>query len=107
MSPNKRKLKIGIVGCGAIGSRLAEAIIKDFKDKTDLTGLYDTNLEKAYELASRLEKKNIVALSLEDLIKRCIFVIEATSATASREIAKTAIEAGRDIMIMSVGGKNR
>jgi aspartate dehydrogenase len=104
MKTKKSKLKIGIVGCGVIGSRLAKAIVKDFSDKANLVGLYDINLEKAYSLASDLKKKNIVTLSLEDLIKKCSFVIEAASVKASRSIAKLAVDFGRDIMIMSVGG---
>jgi len=104
MKTKKGKLKIGIVGCGTIGSRLAKAIVEDFSDKADLSGLYDTILEKAYSLASDLKKKNIVALSPEDLIKKCSFVIEAASGKVSKSIAKSAVESGRDVMIMSVGG---
>ncbi|MFH1656074.1 MAG: aspartate dehydrogenase [Candidatus Omnitrophota bacterium] len=104
MKTKKGKLKIGIVGCGAIGSRIAKAIVEDFSENADLSGLYDITLEKAYNLSSDLKKKNIVALSLEDLIKKCSFVIEAASGKVSKTIAKSSVEAGRDIMIMSVGG---
>lgn len=104
MKSKTGKLKIGIVGCGAIGSRLAKSIVENFSDKAELSGLYDMDLEKAYSLASELKKKNIVALSLEDLIKKCSFVIEAASAKISKSVAKLSIESGRDIMIMSVGG---
>lgn len=104
MTSTKTKLKIGIVGCGAIGSRLARAVVDNFGDKAELSGIYDANLERAYSLASELKKKSIVALTLEDLIKKCNVVIEAASAKDSKSIAKSSIEAGRDIMIMSVGG---
>jgi len=104
MSTKKAKLKIGIVGCGAIGSRLAKSIVENFADHAELSGLYDTNLERVYRLASELKKKNVASLSLEDLIKKSSLVIEASNAKDSKSIAKSVVDAGRDIMIMSVGG---
>jgi aspartate dehydrogenase len=99
-----RKLKIGIVGCGAIGSKIAEAIVNDFKEKATLSAIYDIKLETAFALSSRLKNKKLAVLSLEDLIKKCKFVVEAASASVSYNITKKAIEAKRDILVMSVGG---
>jgi aspartate dehydrogenase len=96
-------LKIGIVGCGAIGSSLARAIISDFPQKAELASLYDTDIEKAYNLASKFNQK-IAALNLEDLINKVDLVIEATKADTAFDIAKKAISSSKDIMIMSVGG---
>lgn len=100
----RKKLKIGIVGCGAIGSYLAKTIYLDFKDRAKLTALYDINLQKAYSLSSSLKAKGIVAVSLEDLIKRCNLVIESASSGIAKEVAKAAILAKKDCLIMSVGG---
>ncbi len=101
----KRKIKkIGIVGCGSIGSFLAKTIVSDFKDKAELSALFDINLEKAYTLSSALEKKNIVAISLEGLIEKCDLVIESASAKISKEVLRSAILAKKDCMVMSVGG---
>lgn len=99
-----KKLKIGIVGCGAIGSYLAKTIHSDFKDKARLTGLFDINLQKAYNLSSVLKEKKIVAVSLENLVKRCNFVIEAASSAIAKDVAKISISAKKDCLIMSVGG---
>jgi len=104
MTSRKKIIKIGIIGCGAIGSRLAKAITGEFKDSAKLSGLYDVNTEKAYRLSNSLNKKHIVSLSLEELIKNCKLVIEAASAKVSKEIAKAAILSGRDVLIMSTGG---
>lgn len=98
------KLKIGIVGCGAIGSSLAQSIISDFSDKALLDSLYDTDIEKTYKLANRFNRQKLVALNLEDLINKVNLVIEAAKAESVFEIAKKVILASRDIMIMSVGG---
>lgn len=97
-------LKVGIVGCGAIGSYLAKAVSSDFTDKTELAALYDTKIEKVYKLTSALNNPKLVALNLEDLINRVNLVIEATKCDCAFDIAKRAISASRDIMIMSVGG---
>lgn len=98
------KLKIGIVGCGAIGTSLARAIVSNFSDKAELTSLYDIDIEKAYQLSSALKTKKIVALNLDDLINNVELVIEAASSKSSYEIAKKSLQARKDIMIMSVGG---
>lgn len=100
----KRKIKIGIVGCGTIGTELAKKISEEFKDKASLTALYDIEIEKAFKLASILKRKNIVVLNLDDLIKRVNLVIESASVSGSFEIAKAAILAKKDVFIMSTGG---
>ena len=100
----KKLLKIGIVGCGAIGSSLAKAIVSDFSDKAQLSSLYDIDMPKVYNLASSLGKKKISASNLQDLINNVDLVIEATASEASFDIALKALSAGRSIMIMSVGG---
>lgn len=97
-------LKIGIVGCGAIGSSLANAIVADFSYKAQLASLYDIDIEKAYRLANKFNKQKLVALNADDLINRVDLVIEATKADCALEIAKKSIIALCDIMIMSVGG---
>lgn len=96
-------LKIGIVGCGAIGSSLAKAIILDFSKEAELASLYDIDLEKAYNLSIKFNKK-LAALNLEDLINKVDLVIEATKADTAFDIAKRVLSLSKDIMIMSVAG---
>ena len=96
-------LKMGIVGCGAIGSALARAIEQKFNNKACLVGLNDLDGDKAASLAGNLTKSPPV-LSLEALIRECDLVIEATGAKVSAEIARKALLSDRDVMIMSVGG---
>ena len=98
-------LKIGIVGCGAIGSSLAKTILSaDFSGQAKLVSLYDIKVEKARILANKLGKPEIVTLNLEHLIKRVDLVIEATHAHAVYGIARKALASSCDMMIMSVGG---
>jgi aspartate dehydrogenase len=97
-------LKIGIVGCGAIGSSLAKTILSDFADQTVLIGLYDIDTQKAYALASKLNNPKLAVLNLDNLLNKAGLVIEATKPDAVWGIAKKALSCGADIMIMSVGG---
>lgn len=97
-------LKIGIAGCGAIGSSLAKAVGVDFSGKAELVSLYDTDIEKAYKLANKFHNQKLAVLNLDELINRVDLVIEATKTAAAFDIAQKTILAGRDIMIMSTGG---
>lgn len=97
-------LKIGIVGCGAIGSSLARAIVSDFSGKAELVSVYDIDKKKILRLVNKFNNPRLATLSLDELIKGVDLVIEATEAKAAFDIAKKAISSSKDIMIMSVGG---
>lgn len=98
------KLKIGIVGCGAIGSSLAKVITKDLTDQATLVALYDIDIKKGRNLSKDVSRSNISVNNLSSLIDKSQFVIEAASSKSSWEIAKNVLIKGRDTMIMSVGG---
>ena len=105
MAPEISLMKrIGIVGCGAMGSKIASVIAKDFKGKAVLSALYDIAPDKASQLARRLKKKGLVVSSLGALIKRVDFVIESAHPKSSMQIALEAVRNRRDCMVMSVGG---
>lgn len=98
-------LKIGIVGCGAIGSSLAKFVKERLKGMAELAALYDIEIEKAVKLSKKIFKKNdFTAYSLDELIDKSELVIECAGASSSWNIAKQALTKKRDIMIMSVGG---
>ncbi|MBU1090576.1 MAG: aspartate dehydrogenase [Candidatus Omnitrophica bacterium] len=97
-------LKIGIVGCGAIGTSLAKTIAADFSGQACLSGINDTEAEKAYKLASELKNQKLAELNLIGLINKSDLIIEATKASDAFKIAKKCILAGKDVMLMSVGG---
>ena len=100
-----KRLKIGIVGCGAIGSSLAEAILREFSRQAQLCALYDVDPEKSFKLSRRFSPARLIAVKkLSELISRSELVIESASAAASREIARKSLLAGRQVMVMSVGG---
>jgi len=98
-------MRIGIVGCGAIGKSLAKGIVKDGGDRAKLTGLLDITREKAEDLSVLLTgNRNLAVSSLKGLIAKSDLIIEAASAKSSYIIAKETLDRGKDVMVMSVGG---
>lgn len=98
-----KRLKIGIIGCGAIGSKLAKVIDRELKDKAEIVSLCDIDKKGAERLCLALKSKP-KARELSDLVKMSDLVIEAAQAKISAHILKKAINAKKDIMLMSVGG---
>lgn len=96
--------RIGIAGCGAIGSQIAKAILQDFASVARLRALYDIDPLKARGLSKKLGKRHLTVPNLKALIDKSDIVVECASAQASAQIARLAIEARRDCMLMSVGG---
>lgn len=96
-------IRIGIIGCGTIGAKLAKYIDGSLKDKAKLTALSDIDGKKTCGLAGSLASRPKVT-DVAGLIKSCDLVIEAASAKVSGDIARKAVSAGKDIMVMSTGG---
>ncbi len=94
-------LRIGLVGCGAIGTEIAKAI--DRGDiAAELVAVFDRNEERARGLVGGLEIRPEIS-DLEDLVELSEVVVEAASQRAVPEVARATLERGRDLMIMSVG----
>jgi len=101
----RKRLKIGIVGCGAIGSSLAKEIVTGLRSDARLAALYDIKPEKAQSLSRKLTRGvKLCVGNLNALIKRSDLVIEASSARASWEIVLRSLSSGRKVTVMSVGG---
>lgn len=97
------KIKAGIIGCGAIGGVIAEAILNRFACSVELLGVCDADENKARALIGRFNAK-AKNMQKEELIDKCGLVIEAAAAGVSYEIAKEALIAGKNVIIMSTGG---
>ncbi len=97
------KLKIGIIGCGAIGTSLAKAISRQFRGRAEVAALYDIDPVKSRALAVRLHKAVAVA-SLEAAIRRADIIVESARAADAFTIARSSLRHSKDILVMSVGG---
>lgn len=101
----KKVLKIGIIGCGAIGTSLAEFIRTKLRGKAVVCCVYDIDRSKALRLSKKLRlAPSCVTGSREVLIRKSGLVVEAASAACSLDIAVAAVSEGKDVMVMSVGG---
>lgn len=91
---------MGILGCGAIAN-----IITNFYAEgqlgVDLEFFYDRDMERAENLASQVD--GTVVLNIDDLLENVDIIIETASSQAVREIVPQILEAGKDVIIMSVG----
>ena len=103
MKPQKKKAKIGIVGCGAIGSRMAKSITAELKEYCRLAALYDIDLKKAQELAQKVSSPRAFKKSYADLLNNSEFVIEAVNADDTYTIIKEALSSKKNVLSMSVG----
>ena len=97
------RLKVGIVGCGAIGSGIATAVEKRLKKDCQLTALYDIDDARARSLENQLSRKGIVKKTLEALIENCDVIVEAVNAKNTTPILRQALEARKSVIAMSVG----
>ncbi len=95
--------RIGIIGCGTIGSSIAGHIDSKLKGRAKVAALFDIDNGKAGRLAASLSCRPRV-LTQDNLIRSVDLVIEAASAKCSAGIAKQALKSGKDVMVMSTGG---
>ena len=100
---HRKRLKVGIIGCGTIGGEIARACYSKLKNKVELSGLCDVDTGKAAGL-SRSLKGRVRVMKIEELIKSSQFIVEAASGSISAKIASSCVSAGKDCLIMSVGG---
>lgn len=103
LNDKKWKMRIGIIGCGTIGSEIASAIDQG-KIEVELYAVWDKDQSKAESLLKRLRSSSPRIISPPLLIKEVDLVVESASQEAVREVLPLVIEEGKDILVMSVGG---
>jgi len=95
--------RVGVIGCGAIGTIIAEA----FERRTlacDELVLYDYELERAEKLKSQLHFPARVVLSLDEMLQlKPKVIVEAASQQAAREYVPRIIAEGINVIVMSTG----
>jgi aspartate dehydrogenase len=93
-------MKVGIVGCGAIGTDLAKFAAA--QPEVASVVLFDQHSTRAEGLAQTVPKCR-VARTGEALIQNSDLVIECASQEAARLFLPLAIAAGRSVMSLSLG----
>lgn len=95
-------MKVGVIGCGAIGSVLCHFIDKSLKD-LKLVAICDIDKEKVKRLQKSLKNKPLVT-DIDGVIKKSDIVVEAVSPSIIKELLKKCIKKRRHLMVMSAGG---
>lgn len=93
-------MRITIIGCGSIGSKLARAA--DQMQEVRRIYLMDIRKDVADSVAASMNKA-VVINSVEEELYHCDLVIEAATQDAAKQILPMVIARGVDMMIMSVG----
>jgi len=95
--------KVGLLGCGAIGTQIALAIDSG-KIPAKITHVFDDSKEASSKLVEKLFNKPEIVENSHLLSSNAVdIVVEAASQEAVRDIALSVLQNKKDLMIMSVG----
>jgi len=94
---------IGIIGCGAIGSALAEYASKNMTGSLERIIFFDIDPDKATSLMKKVAISE-TASSKKEVIDRAHLVIETATKKIVPELLKTIIEKKKDLIVLSIGG---
>lgn len=100
---NKHKVRVGILGCGAIGSRIAKSIKLECEASAYVAALFDINPAKSANLSKFIPQKNIIKKSYHELLQAADLIVEAVNAPDTHELIRQALLAKKDVLVMSVG----
>jgi aspartate dehydrogenase len=94
---------VGLIGAGAIGTVLAEAIERKLV-VCDKLIVYDFEAAKAEQLKQKLRFPVTIAASFEELLKRKpTVIIEAASQQAAKDYVPRIVAEGIELIVMSTG----
>lgn len=98
-------MKVGVLGCGAIGGAIVEALADRDVANADIAGVSTRTPRSAREVLTRADPTDEVAIvdSPATLAGSVDVVIEAASQGALRDHAVPILERGTDLVALSVG----
>jgi len=103
MEETQETRKVGIIGCGAIGTLIAEAVERKLVVCDELI-LYDHDAKKAEKLKSSLRFSATVVANVEEMLRlKPKVIVEAASQQAAREHVERITAEGIDLIVMSTG----
>jgi predicted dehydrogenase len=95
MTTSEKTIRIGVIGVGHLGT-LHARLIREVPG-AQLVGVYDLQSDRARAVAAELATTAVP--TVEDLLGQVDAISIATSTTAHFEIARQALEGGRDVFI--------
>lgn len=94
---------LGIIGCGAIGTLIAEAVERRLIQCNKLI-LYDVDSMRTHKLEKSLHIPVTVVNSVQEMIRlKPTVIVEAASQEAAQQYVAEIVNAGIDVAVMSVG----
>ena len=97
------KLKVGLIGCGAICTVLAEAIEQRLVVCDELV-VYDVDTVRAEKLKAAFKFPVTIAANLDELLaQKPKVVVEAASQKAAKEYVPKIAASGTQLIVMSTG----
>jgi len=94
---------VGLIGCGAIGTLIAQAVEHRLV-KCDKLILYDYESEKATALKASLQFPAVVVAGVDEMLKfQPAVIVEAASQQAARDYVRRIVAANVDLIVMSTG----
>jgi aspartate dehydrogenase len=98
-----RMRKVGLIGCGAIGTVLAEAIERKLVVCDELV-VFDVDASKAEQLKKRLKFPVTIVASFEELLtQKPTVIVEAASQQAAKAYLPAIVAEGIELIVMSTG----
>jgi aspartate dehydrogenase len=94
---------LSVIGCGAIGTSLAERVEEKMSGMISKIVIYDIDDERSKCLQSKM-KKTVIAGNLLEAVEAADIVVEAACPETAREVLELALSRKKDVMILSVGG---
>jgi aspartate dehydrogenase len=96
--------KVGLLGCGTIGSQLALAVDSNKVANASLVALFDVAEGSLQNLKAKLQSNPKAYSDFAGFLSSgADIVIEAASQDAVRTFGRPVLESGKDLMVMSVG----
>jgi len=100
--------EIAIIGCGVIGSELAQNIDNNTIPNCSLSSIFDIDTEKSKIVYEKLKNKPAIFSNFQDFteshqFKKIDLIIEAASINAASSYVLDILKKGKDLMIMSIG----
>ena len=100
--PQEASMKVGIIGMGTIGRRVASGLDSGEVSGVELGALSSRNLGRAMEFAKSLETPPPV-VTMEEVPPLVDLVIEAAGQDSVDPIAQATLRSGKDLMVLSCG----
>lgn len=98
-----KKIQVGLIGCGAIGTVLAESIERKLVICDELV-VYDFDASKAQKLKSVIKFPVRIVESVDELLAlRPKVIVEAASQQAAKDYVPKIIASGTELIVMSTG----